>query len=548
MMHRPLRLVIIGSSTAAGQGADPPEQAWAHRYGAYLKALHAASEIVNLAQGGLQTFHLMPTGHRPPPARPLPDAERNLTKALSFGPDAVIVQAPSNDAAAYYGPQEQLANFDQMLTHALQQGVPVWLCAPQPRNFSPEQRRIQRELRQAMQARYGPLLIDAWDLLADADDGLLPECDSGDGAHLNNEGHARILRAVLRADIPGMLARAAREPDFWTKHVPVLAHEAEHQPQPRQPLLSFAQALRAWMRLVRLPNLLILTLALALPYWAVLRPVIEQSGKEPVLNVFRFAVLSLAVVLTAAAGYALNDYCDRAIDALNRPGRVVVGRWLSPERVRRFHRMLWPLALLLGLLLGLWLGNGLVAAVFAGATLLLFLYARWLKCTPLVGNVAVSLLCGVVPLLPLMAERPYVEALTTSDAGRMALLWPGLYGLFAFLSNFWREQVKDLEDVAGDAAGHCRTLPVWLGVPAAQRLATGTGLLLSALIGGLLGWRAEAGIPAFALVLGVVLLGLPSVFLVGLFYRAAERRHFSQVSLGIKILMLAGLLGLLLIK
>lgn len=548
MMRRPLRLVIIGSSTAAGQGADPPEQAWALRYEAHLKALHPASEIINLAQGGLQTFHLMPTGHRPPPARPLPDAERNLTKALSFGPDAVIVQAPSNDAAAHYGPQEQLANFDRMLTYALQQGVPVWLCAPQPRNFSPEQRRIQRELRQAMQARYGPLLIDAWERLADADDGLLPECDSGDGAHLNNEGHARILQAVLRADLPGTLARANREPDFWAKHVPALADWPQHRPQPRQPPLSLAQALKVWARLLRLPNLLILALALALPYWAVLQPAIEQGGRVPMLDAFRFAVLSLAVVLTAAAGYVLNDYCDSAIDALNRPDRVVVGRWLSPERVRRLYRMLWPLALLLGLGLSFWLGNGLVAAVFAGAALLLFLYARWLKCTPLVGNVAVSLLCGVAPLLPQMVETPHLEALTASDAGRMALLWPGVYGLFAFWSNLWREQVKDLEDVAGDAAGHCRTLPVWLGVSAAQRVAVGTGLLFSALIGGLLGWRAETGVVAPALALGVVLLALPAVFLVGLLYRATERRHFSRVSWGIKMLMLAGLLVLLLIK
>lgn len=548
MMRRPLRLVIIGSSTAAGQGADPPEQAWAHRYRAHLKALHPASEMINLAQGGLQTFHLMPTGHRPPPARPLPDAERNLTKALSFGPDAVIVQAPSNDAAAYYGAQEQLANFDRMLTHALQQGVPVWLCAPQPRNFSPEQRRIQRELRQAMQARYGPLLIDAWEQLADADDGLLPECDSGDGAHLNNEGHARILQAVLRADLPGTLARSNREPDFWTKHVPALADWPQHRPQPRQPPLSFAQALKVWARLLRLPNLLILALALALPYWAVLQPAIEQGGRVPILDAFRFAVLSLAVVLTAAAGYVLNDYCDSAIDALNRPDRVVVGRWLSPERVRRLYGMLWLLALLLGLWMGFWLGNGLVAAVFVGAALLLFLYAQWLKCTPLVGNVAVSLLCGVVPLLPQIAEWRHLEVLATSDAGRMALLWPGVYGLFAFWSNLWREQVKDLEDVVGDAAGHCRTLPVWLGVPAAQRVAVGTGLLFSALIGGLLGWRAEAGSPPFALALSVVLLALPAVFLVGLLYRATERRHFSQVSWGIKMLMLAGLLVLLLIK
>ncbi|MCS7036284.1 MAG: UbiA family prenyltransferase [Saprospiraceae bacterium] len=546
-MTHALRIVVVGSSTAAGQGAEPPERAWAHRYSEHLKALHPESEVVNLALGGLQTFHLMPTGHRPPPARPLPDPERNISKALTFRPNAILVQTPSNDAAANYGASEQLANFDLLLKHALQQGVPVWFFGPQPRNFLPEQRRIQRELRQAMQARYGPLFIDVWDALADADDGLLPECDSGDGAHLNNEGHARILAAVLRADILGALSRADQAPDYWTSRVPVLAEWAKHRPKTRHPRASL-QRLQAWARLVRLPNLLIMVLALALPYWAVLRPAIERSGAKPALEAFPFIVLSLATVLTAAAGYVLNDYHDRTLDALNRPHRVVIGRWLSLKQARRLYGMLLLLALLSGIGLSLLLSNGLLAAVFVGASLLLSLYAWRLKCTPLAGNASVALLCGLTPLLPWIAERPHQESLASSSTGQMALTWLGVYALFAFLTNLWREQVKDLEDAAGDAAGGCQTLPVRLGIAAAQRVAVGTGLLLSALAGGLLGWQAETGATVTALAAGVIGVGLPSAMLVGLLYRASERRHFSQVSFGIKMLMLTGLLALLLIK
>ncbi len=544
-MRCPLRLVIIGSSTAAGQGADPPDQGWATRYSCYLKALHPQNELINLAQGGLQTFHLTPTHHRPPLARPRPNSTCNISRALALQPNAVIVQTPSNDAAAYYGPEEQLLNFDLILAYAMEQGVPVWLCAPQPRNFSAERRRIQRTLRQAMQARYGPLLIDAWDALADADDGLLPECDSGDGAHLNNEGHARILSAVLRADIPGTLAEAAQWPDYWTRRVPALAEWAKRQPRGVRSAPLRGQILKAWMRLLRLPNLLIVGLTLSLAHWAILRPALAQSGAEAVLDAFHFAWLVLATVLTAAAGYVFNDYFDRHIDALNRSGRVVVGRLLSPRQVWRVGLGLWLVAQVGAVGLGISVGNLWLTGLFVGTSWLLAFYAWRLKCTVVVGNALVALLCSLVPLLPWLAEAPALETLDVSNGGRTVRATLGLYALFAFMVNLWRELVKDLEDASGDAACCCQTLPVRLGLPVAQKVAVGFGLVFSALIGGVLGWQAEGKASGGAVALGVALLGVPSAVLVGLLCSASQRQHFAWVSLGIKLLMLAGLLWLL---
>ena len=42
------------------------------------------------------------------------------------------------------------------------------------------------------------------------------------------------------------------------------------------------------------------------------------------------------------------------------------------------------------------------------------------------------------------------------------------YSLFAFLVSFFREIVKDMEDIRGDAAGGCRTLPIVAGVKASR--------------------------------------------------------------------------------
>lgn len=204
-MTNPIRIAVIGSSTAAGHGAEPLEKSWVNLYEAYLKTLHPENSIVNLGLGGQQTFHLLPTGHKPPPARPLPDPERNITRALAFAPDAVIVNAPSNDAAALYGPEEQLHNFDIIDRTAQLAGVPVWVCTTQPRIFSEKQIEIQVRLKDAILTHFGQFALNFWDGLATPENLPDPRFDLGDGTHLNNAGHARIFEIVKKQDLPAAI-------------------------------------------------------------------------------------------------------------------------------------------------------------------------------------------------------------------------------------------------------------------------------------------------------------------------------------------------------
>ncbi|TNE55854.1 MAG: SGNH/GDSL hydrolase family protein [Bacteroidetes bacterium] len=199
-----VRFAVIGSSTAAGHGADPPEQSWVNRYRTYLKSLDPANNVINLGLGGQQTFHLLPTGYKPPPYRPLPDPERNITKALSFTPSGIIVNAPSNDAAAFYGVEEQLANFDYLMAAGKAAGVPVWICTTQPRIFKAEQIDIQVQLRDAILNRYGRWALNFWDCLATPDHLPRPEYDLGDGTHLNNDGHAQLYEVVVTHNLPAL--------------------------------------------------------------------------------------------------------------------------------------------------------------------------------------------------------------------------------------------------------------------------------------------------------------------------------------------------------
>jgi len=130
----PLHVVVLGSSTAEGTGPSNRNNAWVNRYRVFLQNLDPKYAVTNLARGGYTTYQIMPDGNVPPAGRPLPDRERNITKALSLKPTAIIINLPSNDATSGYSVQEQLANYGAVIARANTQKVPVWITTTQPRN------------------------------------------------------------------------------------------------------------------------------------------------------------------------------------------------------------------------------------------------------------------------------------------------------------------------------------------------------------------------------------------------------------------------------
>lgn len=305
--------------------------------------------------------------------------------------------------------------------------------------------------------------------------------------------------------------------------------------------------LLAFPRLLRLPNLAILLLAQWIPYWLVLRPAILQAGGIPVLDERRFGLLAANTLLAAMAGYVINDYFDRDMDAINRPGRVVVGSIISPGFALFLYWFLLALSTYFSLRLFLELPEPrshwplwVFPAVSAG----LFLYAWGLKCTPVLGNLLVALLCGIAPVLPLLPEDRALWLTSFSSPGRIheavSLVW--FYALFAFVVNLFREQVKDLADFSGDGACGCNTLAVVRGPRTARVHAGFSGLAAAVLMAILLYYWWETGAPYWQFAGGFVLLWLPTLLLSLSLFRANTREHFTFAGGLIKLVMLAGVL------
>ena len=305
----------------------------------------------------------------------------------------------------------------------------------------------------------------------------------------------------------------------------------------------------AYIRLLRLPNLVIVLLTQWVPYWFVLRPAILQAGGIPVLTEWTFGMIAAATVLTTLAGYVLNDYYDREIDAINKPDRVVWGRYLPPSVALMFYSSLVVVVHGVAFFLDRELhpSNHWPLWVFPGVSFLLFLYAWQLKCTAIVGNLLVSLLCGIVPIILIFPEeRPiWISSFESPDAMQQAVSLVWLYGIFAFFTNLLREQIKDLEDFQGDAACGCLTLAVLKGPRFAKKPAALAGLALSVLLVFLLYFWHQTGAPGWQIITGVALLLLPSVLATVAVYRAKNKRDLSRAALLVKVIMFAGVFLLL---
>lgn len=196
----PVRVVVLGSSTAEGAAASPLSNSWVNRYAAHLATANPGSEVINLAIGGYTTFNVMPTGTVPPAPWDRPDLQpvegNNITAAIAYTPDLIILNLPTNDASLYIPIDMQMRNYATILGAAAAAGIPAWVSTPQPRNDDATARALLRSLFPASLEAFTGRVLDFWTGLGDAEGFILPLYDA-DGTHLNNAGHAVLYdRAV----------------------------------------------------------------------------------------------------------------------------------------------------------------------------------------------------------------------------------------------------------------------------------------------------------------------------------------------------------------
>ncbi|WP_162296707.1 SGNH/GDSL hydrolase family protein [Confluentibacter citreus] len=198
-------IVVLGSSTSLGTGADPIENSWVNLYHTAIFQKNTKLNVINLSTPGYTTYHILPTGTTIPNGVNVTiDEDKNITKALSHNPTAIIINMPSNDTNNGYTVNAQLENYDVLNTSASNNStpVPVWIATPQPRNsFDASENQIQTDVRDALITTYLDKSIDFWDGIADVNGNIIESVHAGDGIHVNNIGHEILFNRVLNKNI-----------------------------------------------------------------------------------------------------------------------------------------------------------------------------------------------------------------------------------------------------------------------------------------------------------------------------------------------------------
>ena len=211
-----MKVVIMGSSTAYGTGASVYDSSWAGRITAFLNrnTTDGADTVFNnIAFPAYDTYQEMPTGFIPPVGRPTPDEDYNVTKALSYTPNVVIINLPSNDINYGYAKAEMMSNLRVMYDSVVANGAVCFVATPQPRNdISQDYRDSLRTLVDSVNITFGPQALDFWDGLVTTDGlNMLKEeyAATGSELHLNDAGHELLFERVRDAYIFGIAGPVA---------------------------------------------------------------------------------------------------------------------------------------------------------------------------------------------------------------------------------------------------------------------------------------------------------------------------------------------------
>jgi 4-hydroxybenzoate polyprenyltransferase len=304
--------------------------------------------------------------------------------------------------------------------------------------------------------------------------------------------------------------------------------------------------LSAFLRLIRVLNLLFIVLTQVLFQYFIVVPMFLGQEMSPAIQPLSFFLLCLSSVLIAAAGYIINDYFDLNIDKINKPDKIVVERIIKRRWAILWHWVFSFAGVMLGLYVGWRVGAFWLGFANLGCVVALWLYSTTFKKKLLAGNILISLLTAWVVLVVgfvthyRMIRHPDIYGyLFASKLLRFTFLYAG----FAFIICLVREVVKDIEDMQGDAKYGCRTMPIVWGVHVSKLFA---GTWLAVLTAALL--IVFAYILQFRWWLNAIycllFIVIPLMIILKKLYAASTTASFHNLSNWIKLVMFTGILSM----
>ena len=202
-----------------------------------------------------------------------------------------------------------------------------------------------------------------------------------------------------------------------------------------------------YLKSIRFVNLILLFLL----FWGLL---IQHESKPFFSSINLDAILlSLSIILTTASGYLINNFFDFNSDAINGKNQFNFSKshYLISYII---HVLLSLIFIFITDLSGAW-----IQLVFYCHSLVLF-YSVFLQHIPIIGNLSVAVLCGIVVYIPHILQTGFQwdNNFNLHEANAELLV------IFSMLFTLARELIKDVEDLKGDQKTNSNTIAVAFGV------------------------------------------------------------------------------------
>lgn len=261
---------------------------------------------------------------------------------------------------------------------------------------------------------------------------------------------------------------------------------------------------------------------------------------------WHYMLLVLSTVFIAAGGYVINNIFDQKTDTHNKPKEVVVGKGISETQAYNIY-LAFTVA---GVAIGFYLSNVIQRPGFASLFILiaatLYLYATSLKQMLLVGNIVVALLLSFSVIIIGIFDLYPATAIDNQQQMRIFFSIVLDYAVFAFMINFLREIIKDIEDMDGDYNQEMNTLPIALGKPRTAKIVFGLSFIpLFIIIYYINKYLLEL---VFVTLYMLLFVCGPLIFFTTKIWTAKSKKEFHILSLLLKWILFFGILSVVVIS
>ena len=294
----------------------------------------------------------------------------------------------------------------------------------------------------------------------------------------------------------------------------------------------------AFFNLIRWKNLLLIALMQFLIKYCFLTGFSFQT----ILSNSLFFLLVFATITITASGYVINDIIDLKTDLINKPNKVIVSNKISISNVKKLYIILTVVGILTGIYLAFIIGRPYLSLYFIIVSLLLFIYSKFLKGRILIGNMIVSLLLAFSIFIVLIFDTALPINMRQINSLILTQHAVIIYALFAFLLNFIREIIKDIEDIDGDYNDELKTLPIILGRKFARNFAMFISLITIYLLIFIAIRFIELTSIAFLYIL--VFVFIPLLYFIVKSWNAKTKKQYTFLSNLLKFIIFFGILSI----